>query len=232
MKNRHPGQILSEKYLKPLGISPNALAIALSVSPTRVTDIIREKRGITADTALRLAKFFGNSPDFWIRLQNAYDLCMAREALEHDADTIQDLAWALRRMGAKAATFASYLGESFGGCYLSSEPTPEAEFDNGHVCIDGVVGENLADRGLFTATCKELEKRYGDIRPFAFTCNVGYHKNMALFANLVVRHNKEMDEWGNPKGVCNFTYHYNSTARALYTDPKEWLKAMKWFEEI
>ena len=115
MNNQHPGQILSEKYLKPLGISPNTLAIALSVSPTRVTDIIREKRGITADTALRLAKFFGNSPEYWIKLQTMYDLDVAREALEHDADTIQDMTWALRRMGTKAATFATYLGESFGG---------------------------------------------------------------------------------------------------------------------
>jgi len=70
----HPGEMLREEFMKPLGLSANALAIALRVPVTRVSEIVRERRGITADTALRLAWYFNMTPEFWMRLQMDYDL--------------------------------------------------------------------------------------------------------------------------------------------------------------
>ena len=70
----HPGEMLLEEFMKPLGLSANALAIALRVPVTRISEIVRERRGITADTALRLAHYFNMSPEFWMRLQMDYDL--------------------------------------------------------------------------------------------------------------------------------------------------------------
>jgi addiction module HigA family antidote len=74
----HPGEMLSEEFLKPLGISQNALAMKIRVPATRIGDIIHGRRGITPDTALRLARFFGTSPEFWMNLQQMYDLSKAR----------------------------------------------------------------------------------------------------------------------------------------------------------
>lgn len=70
----HPGEMLREEFMKPLGLSANALAIALRVPVTRISEIVRERRGITADTALRLARYFNMSPEFWMRLQMDFDL--------------------------------------------------------------------------------------------------------------------------------------------------------------
>lgn len=70
----HPGEVLREEFLVPLGMSANALAIALRVPVTRISEIVRERRAVSADTALRLARYFGTSPQFWINLQTAYDL--------------------------------------------------------------------------------------------------------------------------------------------------------------
>ena len=75
----HPGEILLEEFLKPLGISQNKLGRDLGVPAQRVSDIVRGNRSITVDTALRLAKYFHNSPQFWLNLQTRYDLEMARE---------------------------------------------------------------------------------------------------------------------------------------------------------
>ena len=75
----HPGEILKEEFLEPFELSQNALAKGLHVTPRRVNEIINKKRSITADTALRLAKFFGNSPEFWLNLQKIYDLEVAKE---------------------------------------------------------------------------------------------------------------------------------------------------------
>jgi addiction module HigA family antidote len=77
----HPGEILREEFLEPVGISAYALAKAISVPRNRVTGILHGERAITADTALRLARFFGTSPDFWLGLQMDYDLENARAAL-------------------------------------------------------------------------------------------------------------------------------------------------------
>ncbi len=73
----HPGELLRRDFLAPMGLSSNALAIALRVPVTRITEIVRERRGITADTALRLARYFGTTPDFWMKMQLSYDLALA-----------------------------------------------------------------------------------------------------------------------------------------------------------
>lgn len=78
----HPGEIIKEEILKPLNLSIRQLSAALSLTPGRVNDIILGRRGITADTALRLAQFLGNSAEFWVNLQSAYELRIARNASE------------------------------------------------------------------------------------------------------------------------------------------------------
>ena len=78
----HPGEVLREEYLVPLGLSAAALARAIQVPGNRVSDILRGRRDISADTAIRLGKFFGVDPRFWLNLQSAYDLSMA----EHSHD--------------------------------------------------------------------------------------------------------------------------------------------------
>ena len=82
----HPGEILLEEFMQPLALSQNALAKALHVTPRRINEIVNQKRAITADTALRLAKFFGNSAEFWMGLQNRYDLEVARDLLYKKID--------------------------------------------------------------------------------------------------------------------------------------------------
>lgn len=79
MRPIHPGEILREDYLKPLNMSANALARALHVTPARVNDIVREVRGVTPDTALRLARYFGGDAASWLNLQQAYDLKIAEK---------------------------------------------------------------------------------------------------------------------------------------------------------
>ena len=78
----HAGEILLEEFMQPYGLSQNALAKALHVTSRRINEIVNCKRAITADTALRLAKFFGNSAEFWMNLQNKYDLERARDTSE------------------------------------------------------------------------------------------------------------------------------------------------------
>jgi addiction module HigA family antidote len=78
----HPGEILIEDFMKPLGISQYRLAKAMNVYPRKINEIIQGKRSITADTALRLARFFGTSPEVWMNLQAHYDLELAKDALE------------------------------------------------------------------------------------------------------------------------------------------------------
>lgn len=77
----HAGEILLEEFMQPYELSQNALAKALHVTPRRINEIVNKKRAITADTALRLAKFFGNSAEFWMNLQNTFDLETARDVL-------------------------------------------------------------------------------------------------------------------------------------------------------
>jgi addiction module HigA family antidote len=73
----HPGEVLQEEYLKPLGLSQNRLGLSIGVHPRRINEIVLKKRRITAETALRLARYFGTSPQFWLGLQSDYDLDVA-----------------------------------------------------------------------------------------------------------------------------------------------------------
>jgi addiction module HigA family antidote len=91
MKNKklppiHPGEILIEEFLKPMGISQYRLAKDISVPPRRINEIVHGKRSISADTALRLGRFFGISPQFWLNLQNRFDLEVTEDLL---ADRLQ-----------------------------------------------------------------------------------------------------------------------------------------------
>ena len=80
----HPGEILREEFLVPLGLSINQLARDLYIPVTRVSEIVNERRGITADTALRLSRYFGTTPQFWINLQTHYELDVAQRTIGHD----------------------------------------------------------------------------------------------------------------------------------------------------
>lgn len=75
----HPGEIIREDVLAPLGMSVNQLAIALGINASRMNEIVRGRRGISADTALRLARYLGNEPRFWLNLQSDYDLRVAEQ---------------------------------------------------------------------------------------------------------------------------------------------------------
>ena len=94
MRAIHPGEILREEFMLPLGLSAHAIAVALRVAAPRINDIVRGKRGISPDTALRLARYFNCTPQFWLNLQTSYDLKTAqlasrakieREVLPHAA---------------------------------------------------------------------------------------------------------------------------------------------------
>ena len=77
----HPGEILLEEFLRPHNITPHGLALALGVPPTRIADIVHQRRGLSADTCIRLARFFGTSAEFWSNLQSAYDLSLVANEL-------------------------------------------------------------------------------------------------------------------------------------------------------
>ena len=77
----HPGEVLLEEFLGPMELSQNRLALAIGVAPRRINEIVLGKRGVTADTALRLARYFGMSPHFWLGLQMDYDLDVAGDRL-------------------------------------------------------------------------------------------------------------------------------------------------------
>ena len=93
MRPIHPGEILREDYLAPLEMSANALAKAIGVTPARINEIVREERGITADTALRLAKYFGGNAKFWLNLQTTYELRLTEIQDTHFLDEIMPLAF-------------------------------------------------------------------------------------------------------------------------------------------
>lgn len=81
LKPIHPGEVLLEEFLKPMGLSQNQLALSIGVSPRRINEIVLEKRRITADTALRLARYFDVSAQFWLGLQMDYDLDVTEEKI-------------------------------------------------------------------------------------------------------------------------------------------------------
>ena len=81
MPPMHAGEILREEFMRPLGLSSNRLAMELRVPATRISEIVNERRGITTDTALRLATYFGTSPELWLNLQASYELSLAEDSL-------------------------------------------------------------------------------------------------------------------------------------------------------
>ncbi len=82
----HPGEILREEFLSPLGMTSHELAMALRVPATRINDIVNEKRGITADTALRLSRYFGTTPRFWMNMQSSWELEVTDDRLGHSVE--------------------------------------------------------------------------------------------------------------------------------------------------
>jgi addiction module HigA family antidote len=86
----HPGEVLVEEYMKPLGLSANALAQAIGVPGNRISDIVRQRRDVSADTAIRLGRFFAVDPRFWLNLQAAYDLSRAEN--ENDYSRLRSRA--------------------------------------------------------------------------------------------------------------------------------------------
>ena len=80
LNNPHPGEILDEEFLRPLGLSQNALSKAISVPSNRINELVRGRRGISADTDLRLSRYFGLSDGYWLTLQNRFDMMAARRA--------------------------------------------------------------------------------------------------------------------------------------------------------
>ncbi len=82
MRPIHPGEVLREEFLLPFGLTAHALAMALQVPAPRINDVVRERRAVSVDTALRLAKFFGTSAEFWLGLQTDYDMACARASME------------------------------------------------------------------------------------------------------------------------------------------------------
>ena len=82
LDNVHPGEVLLEEFLKPLGVSQNSLARAVNVPPRRINEIVHGKRSVSADTAVRLSRFFGTSEKFWLGLQDDFDLEEARKKVD------------------------------------------------------------------------------------------------------------------------------------------------------
>lgn len=89
MRPIHPGEVLREEFLLPCKLTAHALSMALQVPAPRINDIVRERRGITVDTALRLSQFFGNSAEFWMGLQTDYDMAIARQSLQDALERIR-----------------------------------------------------------------------------------------------------------------------------------------------
>ena len=81
----HPGEVLNEEYLVPYGISARQLADAIGVPANRISDIVRERRGVTADTAIRLGRYFGTTPRFWLNLQQGHELSKAEAETDYSA---------------------------------------------------------------------------------------------------------------------------------------------------
>ena len=89
LKNVHPGEVLEEEFLKPMGISQNLLAKEIDVPPRRVNEIVHSNRAVTADTALRLSRYFGTSEKFWMGLQSDYELEETRKSIKQSLKKIR-----------------------------------------------------------------------------------------------------------------------------------------------
>lgn len=89
LPNIHPGEVLREEFLRPLGLSQNRLALDIGVPSNRINEIVRGRRAISADTALRLSRYLNTTPEFWLRLQMTYDLEEARKPIAHQLSRIE-----------------------------------------------------------------------------------------------------------------------------------------------
>ena len=116
----HPGEVIMEDFIEGFGITQNKLATAIGVPPRRINEIVHGKRGITADTAVRLAKYFGTSAELWMNLQSHYELRLERRALREQLDSIVPL-----QSGAQTPQTA-YVTETHtrraGTCYCGRRP--------------------------------------------------------------------------------------------------------------
>jgi addiction module HigA family antidote len=92
MRPVHPGEVLREEFVEPLGLNANRLAKALHLTATRINEILREERGVSAETALRFSRFFGTTPEFWLNLQVAYELRLAAQKEARIVAEIQPFA--------------------------------------------------------------------------------------------------------------------------------------------
>jgi len=109
----HPGEVLLEEFLKPMKLSQNRLAIGIGVNARRVNEIVLGRRRVTADTALRFSKFFGNSPQFWMGLQSDYDLDVAQDSLKDVLETeVREYAFAYLTPLQKGLFYEGELPES------------------------------------------------------------------------------------------------------------------------
>lgn len=90
----HPGEVLMEDFIQGFSITQHKLAVAIGVPPRRINEIVHGKRAITADTALRLGKYFGNDPQFWLNLQSRYEIELAQDRAAEEIASIQPLATA------------------------------------------------------------------------------------------------------------------------------------------
>ncbi len=88
----HPGEILKYEFMEPFGLSSNGLAKAIGVTPTRINEIVRERRGLTADTALRLARYFGTDAQSWMNLQDQYELAIVEDKAGKEIASIEPVA--------------------------------------------------------------------------------------------------------------------------------------------
>lgn len=213
MSVEHPGTILSRQYLEPLGITRNALALAIGVTPGRIAEIVRGKRDITPSTALMLARFFGNHPEYWTGLQAAYDISLAEKALEYELSKVQDISHVVKKAG--KATFASFLFFSFTGMELAA-----GEREKMDLHIEGNAS-GLVDRGLFPkllASLPDADPVSPEVLPYA--CDVVWDEGLHTTFWLAVG--------TQDKAVCD----YRPDGDASVADPRQWLKVMEWTRKL
>ncbi|MFY1689952.1 HigA family addiction module antitoxin [Plantactinospora sp. WMMB782] len=142
----HPGEVLMEEFIEPLGITQHRVAVAIGVPPRRINEIVHGKRRITADTALRLARYFGTSDLFWINLQNRFDLEIERDALGHVLEKIQPLR-GLGPAGRAARTAAMVWA-------IGAVASPTSRYGSSGVSASGPPG--LIDPSPSTSTSQEM----------------------------------------------------------------------------
>ena len=138
----HPGEILMLDYLEPLGITQHRVAVAIGVPPRRINEIVHGKRGITADTALRLARYFGTSERFWLNLQSRYELEVERDRLAGTLDQIEPLVSAKISQLRPCLTRASPIGQQRSTAATVSTAPTERITSSTHVSP----GHTLSDR--------------------------------------------------------------------------------------